>query len=177
MMEQGAKDPALVGAFLKTLNRVLIESTGFAKPLVAAQNGHTVAGGFILAACMDYRLMRADRGFIRLPEVQINIPFWPGMTALFQAILTPQTLRTMFLTGERFSSQQALEMGAVDELCDAEKLLPRAIELAEMLGRSESATYATVKRGMRAHVLRVMREEDPAEIDAFVGRINLARTH
>lgn len=168
LMGQGLADVQHVRRFTQTLNRTLIEATGFPKPLVAALNGHAVAGGAILAACMDYRLMPPDRGFVRLPEVQIDIPFWPGMTALFQAILPPASLRDMAYTGDRFTSAQAHEMGFVDELVGADALLDRAVALAARLGQSNARTYASIKRELRRTVLELMRTEDPKAGEALL---------
>jgi enoyl-CoA hydratase/carnithine racemase len=168
LMGQGMADLKNVVLFTKTLNQTLLATTDFPKPLVAALNGHAVAGGAILAACMDYRLMPPDRGFVRLPEVQIDIPFWPGMNAIFQAILPPASFRDMAYTGDRFTSAQAHEMGYVDELVDAEGLMARAVELASKLGQSKTRTYAAIKREMRRHVLHLMRTEDPKAGEALL---------
>lgn len=168
LMGQGFADLENVRRFTKALNQTLLDATGFPKPLVAALNGHAVAGGAILAACADFRLMPPDRGFVRLPEVQIDIPFWPGMTALFQSILPPSTFRTMAYTGDRFTSAQAHDMGYVDELVEADGLLARAVELARKLGQSKTSTYASIKREMRRHVLELMRTEDPKAGEALL---------
>jgi len=168
LMGQGLADLENVRSFTRALNQTLLDATGFPKPLVAALNGHAVAGGAILAACADFRLMPPDRGFVRLPEVQIDIPFWPGMSALFQAILPPATFRTMALTGDRFTSAQAHEMGYVDELVEADGLVARAMDLAGKLGQSKTPTYAAIKREMRRHVLEIMRTEDPKAGEALL---------
>jgi len=167
LMGQGLLDPQSLKAFSAALNRVLMGATGFPKPLVAALNGHAVAGGAILAACMDFRLMPPDRGFVRLPEVQIDIPFWPGMTALFKDILPPAAFRDMAYTGDRYTSAQAHDLGFVDELVPIENLLDRARELAAKLGGSNIATYAAIKRELRRHVLQIMRDEDPKAAEAL----------
>lgn len=168
LMGQGMADLKNVLLFTKTLNQTLLATTGFPKPLVAALNGHAVAGGAILAACMDYRLMPPDRGFVRLPEVQIDIPFWPGMNAIFQSILPPASFRDMAYTGDRFTSAQAHAMGFVDELVPADDLPTRAMDLARKLGQSKTSTYAAIKREMRRNVLHLMRTEDPQAGEALL---------
>ncbi len=69
---------------------------------VAALQGHTFAAGAMLSLAHDFRVMRADRGFWCLPEVDIQIPFTAGMSALIQARLTPQTAHEAMTTGRRY---------------------------------------------------------------------------
>lgn len=64
---------------------------------VAALQGHTFAAGAMFSLAQDFRVMRADRGFWCLPKADINIPFTPGMAALIQARLTPQTAHEAML--------------------------------------------------------------------------------
>lgn len=58
-------------------------------PTAAAVVGHAFGAGAMLAIAHDFRVMREDRGFFCFPEVDIRIPFTPGMAALIQAKLTP----------------------------------------------------------------------------------------
>jgi enoyl-CoA hydratase/carnithine racemase len=171
MMAQGASDPNALKEFLLLIHKNLVLFTSYPKPLVAAITGHIVAAGCIFGACMDYRYMSEDRGFIRLPEVQINIPFWPGMRAIFQSILPPRAQRDLFYTGDRFTAKQAMEMGYVDALFPAEEVLSKTLELAEKLGRAKTETYAHIKRDLRRHVLRIMKEEDPKAIEFFLSQM------
>ena len=60
-------------------------------PTASALNGHAFGAGAMLAMAHDYRAMRVDRGYFCFPEVDIHIPFTPGMAALIQAKLTPAT--------------------------------------------------------------------------------------
>ena len=71
-------------------------------PTVAVLQGHTFAAGALLALANDVRIMRADRGFFCLPEVDISIPFAPGMSALIQSKLSPDTAQEAMLTGRRY---------------------------------------------------------------------------
>ncbi|MCG2942458.1 enoyl-CoA hydratase/isomerase family protein, partial [Escherichia coli] len=70
-----------VGRIHELFSRVLT----FSLPTAAAVNGHAFGGGAMLAMAHDYRVMRDDRGYFCFPEVDINIPFTPGMAALIQA--------------------------------------------------------------------------------------------
>ncbi|EUA19295.1 enoyl-CoA hydratase/isomerase family protein [Mycobacterium xenopi 3993] len=68
-------------------------------PTAAALPGHAFGAGAMLALAHDFRVMRADRGFFCFPEVDIRIPFTPGMAALIQAKLTPQAAVASMTTG------------------------------------------------------------------------------
>jgi enoyl-CoA hydratase/carnithine racemase len=171
MMAQGAKGPAPIAEFLDVLHRVLLVVTAYPKPLVGAIGGHAVGAGAIVPAGFDYRLMQADRGFIRFPEVQVNIPFWPGMMALLKDVIPAAPLRDFVYTGKPFTGAQAKEMGFIDELCAREALVPRAVELAAELATGDLETYRAIKLELRRGVLSVMERQDPATIAAFVDRI------
>jgi enoyl-CoA hydratase/carnithine racemase len=53
-------------------------------PTIAAINGHAYAAGMMLALSHDFRVMRDDRGFLCLPEVDLHMPFTPGMNAVIR---------------------------------------------------------------------------------------------
>jgi enoyl-CoA hydratase/carnithine racemase len=83
-------------------------------PTAAALNGHAFGAGAMLAMAHDYRVMRVDRGFFCFPEVDIRIPFTPGMAALIQSKLTPAAAVASMTTGRRFGGTDALQFGIVD---------------------------------------------------------------
>ena len=160
-------DRELLREFSTSLWELNLKLTSFPKPIVAAINGHAVAMGCILAAFMDYRLMREDRGFVRLSEVQIDIQLWPGMIAIFQDILPGKSFRDMLYTGDRFTSVQAKELGYIDELCAKEELVSKAVALARKLGSSKQETFAGLKRANRKRVIDIMKKEDREAIDSW----------
>jgi Delta3-Delta2-enoyl-CoA isomerase len=146
--------PEFIKAVLKLLGRVL----AFPVPTAAAINGHAFAAGAMLALAHDFRVMRADRGFFCLPEVDINIPFAPGMTALIKSRLTPNVFRTLLLTGARIGGIEAKEMGIVDEAIPADQVLPRAMARVAPLAAKDRHTFRAIKRGMYADALALLEE-------------------
>ncbi len=83
---------AQAGEFIHDFLRFFGRLVAFPVPTVAAMNGHAFAGGAMLALAHDFRVMRADRGFFCLPEVDIKLPFAAGMTALIKSRLSPSDL-------------------------------------------------------------------------------------
>jgi len=146
-----ADGPGFVGRFVAFLGRLL----ALPVPTVAAINGHAFAGGGMLAMAHDFRVMRADRGFFCLPEVDIGLPFTPGMAAVIQAKLAPAVCTDLMLTGRRVGGTEAAALGVVDETAGAEDLLARAVARAHALAGKAGATYGAIKRVMYAPALQL----------------------
>lgn len=119
-------------------------------PTVAAINGHAFGAGAMLAMAFDWRVMREDRGYFCFPEVDINIPFTPGMAALIQAKLTPRAAVDSMTTGRRFGGPEALAAGIVDATGSEEKLVDRAVELVAPLAGKSTDTLGKIKATMFA---------------------------
>ena len=141
-----------VDQLVKFLGRVL----AFPIPTVAAVNGHAIAAGAMYALAHDARVMRADRGFIYLPEVDVNIPLEPGMTALIRSKVSPTVFRDLILTGARIGGGDAKEREIVDEVVPADQVLAQAITRAAALAKKGRQIYGTLKRGMYAEALALL---------------------
>ena len=121
-------------------------------PTVAAVNGHAFGAGAMLAMAHDFRVMRADRGFLCFPEVDIRIPFTPGMSALIQAKTTPRTAIEAMTTGRRYGGADAAAAGLVDGAVAEEVLVETAAQVVAPLVGKDAATLGTIKSTMFAAV-------------------------
>ncbi len=155
----GGDGQAEAGRFIGDLLRLFGRLVGFPVPTVAAINGHAFAAGGMFALAHDFRVMRADRGFFCLPEVDIRLPLAPGMTALVKNRLTPTVFRDAILTGARIGGADAQLRGIVDEAVGADEVLPRAIARAAALAGKDRQIDGTLKRGMYADLLAVLEGE------------------
>lgn len=117
-------------------------------PTAAAVNGHAFGAGAMLAMAHDYRTMRSDRGFFCFPEVDIRIPFTPGMAALIQAKLTPQAAIASMTTGRRFGGDDAAKYGLVEVAATEDAVVPAAMELVIPVAGKDSQTMAAIKATM-----------------------------
>lgn len=115
-------------------------------PTAAAIVGHAFGAGAMLAMAHDFRVMRADRGFFRFPEADINIPFTPGMAALIQAKLTPQAAVASMTTGRRFGGADAADFGIVDATAGEGAVISAGVELLRPLGSKDRGTVGAIKQ-------------------------------
>ncbi|GIF05685.1 enoyl-CoA hydratase-related protein [Actinoplanes siamensis] len=152
----GANGDRLPG-YAATVQNLLARFLALAVPTVAALPGHTFAAGAMLALAHDFRVMRADRGFWCLPEVNIGIPFTPGMSALIQSRLTPQVAHEAMTTGRRYGGAEALRAGIVDHAVAEDAVDATATRIAATLAPNAGQTLGTIKSRMYAPVLAALR--------------------
>ena len=150
---------------LKFLGRLM----SFPVPTVAAMNGHAFAAGAMLALAHDYRVMRADRGFFCLPEVDIKIPLAPGMNSLIKCRMSPPVFRDTVLTGKRFGGSEAKGLAIVDEAVPVDQVLPKAIEIAGGLAAKDRKIFRTLKREMYRETIDLL-ERGVVDWGAFEGK-------
>ncbi|WP_409061558.1 enoyl-CoA hydratase-related protein [Streptomyces sp. SYP-A7185] len=127
---------------------------------VAALQGHTFAAGAMLSLAHDFRVMRADRGYWCLPEADINIPFTPGMSALIQARLTPQSAHEAMTTARRYGGHDALAAALVDHAVDEHAVRRTAVDVARSQVGKAGPTLGTIKSRMYAPALAALRDKD-----------------
>ncbi len=138
----GAEDAGFIDDVHRLLGRVL----GFSAITVAAVNGHAFAAGAMLAAAHDYVIMREDRGYWCLPEVDLGLPLTTPMYATLAAHLPEATLRVASLTGRRYGGPEAVAAGIAHDAVAADIVVERAMELAAGLAQKDRDVIATHKR-------------------------------
>jgi enoyl-CoA hydratase/carnithine racemase len=122
-------------------------------PTAAAVVGHAFGAGAMLAVAHDFRVMRADRGYFCFPEVDINIPFTPGMAALIQAKLAPHAAVASMTTGRRFGGTDAASIGIVDATAAEGAVTHAAVELLRPLSGKNQQTLGAIKQTMFAQAV------------------------
>jgi enoyl-CoA hydratase/carnithine racemase len=134
------------GACVDRVEGVLARLLAFPAVTVAALNGHAFAAGAMLALAHDYRVMRTDRGYFCLPEVDIKIPFTEFMNALIVARLPKVTAHEAMITGKRYAAEDALRASIVHEAVPEAEVLARATALAQAHSGKDRATLAAIKK-------------------------------
>lgn len=136
--------------YSERVQRLLARFLTLPVPTIAAVNGHAFGAGAMLAMAHDFRVMNAEKGFFCFPEVDIKIPFTPGMAALIQAKLTPAAAVESMTTGRRYGGPDAADRGIVDRAVAPDALLPAALEVASQLVEKDSSTLGAIKGVMYA---------------------------
>lgn len=147
------------GGYVSVVQHLLARVLALPVVTVAAVQGHAFAAGAMLTLTHDFRVVRADRGFWCLPEVDIQIPFTPGMSALIQARLAPQTAHEAMTTGRRYGGTEALAAGIADRAVPEDAVRSTAVELAGALAGKAGSTLGTIKARMYGPALDSLRSD------------------
>jgi enoyl-CoA hydratase len=119
------------------------------RPVVAAINGHAIAGGCVIALACDHRIIASGDHRLGLAELKVGVPFpaWALETVRFA--VAPPHLQRLIYSGRLVTPDEALAMGLVDEVVAPDQLMERAIKIARRFASIPAATFALTKRSLR----------------------------
>lgn len=163
-------DAALAKDFFYLLNRLFKRIVTYPLVTVAAVSGHAFAGGAILACAFDFRFMRSDRGYFCFPEVDLGIPFLPGMNALLKKAMPMYMVEYMEYTGVRLTADQCAEHHIVQKACPLETLLDETIAFAKAVNKRRPVV-AEMKKRLNHAVVHAIDVDDVAYIES--GQFNI----
>ena len=146
-----------IEAFLPAINRTFETLFTFPKPIVAAINGHAIAGGCVVACAADHRLMARGTGRIGVPELLVGVPFPTVALEIMRFAAAPRHVQALLYGGATFLPEQALTQGLVDTVVEPEALLDAAIAAAEDLAARPPAAFAMTKQQLREPALNRIR--------------------
>ncbi|HEX2163811.1 MAG TPA: enoyl-CoA hydratase/isomerase family protein [Thermoanaerobaculia bacterium] len=135
--------------YLADLDRLFRRLLLFPRPVVAAINGHALAGGWVLACASDVRLAAEGDFTVGVTELAVGVRFPRSALEAFRLATPPPLAAGLALRARRVPVVEAAEHGMVDELLPPERLLPRAFEIAAEMAPTPSETIATTKRQLR----------------------------
>ncbi len=139
----------------------------YPKPIIAAINGHAIAGGCMLANTCDLRVMVTGKSKISLNEITFGSSVFAGAAAMLKYLIGGRNAEKMLLTGKMFSAEEAAEMGLIDKIVREDELMDAAIAEAKKLGAFEQAAYTHIKRLLRGPVVRLMEQREEMAISEF----------
>lgn len=161
--------PAYGGRFLPALSAMFLRLFSFPKPVVAAVNGHAIAGGCVMTCAADYRLMASGNGTIGVPELKVGVPFPLVAIEIMRYATGSGHLQRLAFAGRTYGAADAVAHGLVDEVVDADRLTKIAHAAAERLSAEPAERFRITKRQLRRPTLdAIARHSD--ETDAAVVR-------
>lgn len=137
------------------------------KPLLAAVNGHAVAGGCILALTADYRVVRRGAQ-LGLNEVKIGVPLPWSVSVLLRATVPPPALARVALLGENFADEAALAVGLADELAEAEGFEETCLRRLRELADKDALAFGATKADLRRDALAAMKVHERERLREFL---------
>ncbi|MCG8470078.1 MAG: enoyl-CoA hydratase/isomerase family protein [Gemmatimonadetes bacterium] len=143
VVEEGAD---YVEQLLASLDTLFAGLWTYPKPLIAAVNGHAIAGGGVMACACDYRIGVEGSAKIGLPELLVGVPFPAVALRVVRNAIPVRYQREVILLGRTYGVEDAAERGFIDEVVEPDALLPRAKEVAGELATIPPDTYAFSKR-------------------------------
>jgi enoyl-CoA hydratase len=148
-------------SFLPALGEVLLAVFEWPRPVVAAINGHAIAGGCILACACDYRVMAEGPGRIGVPELSVGVPFPTAALEILRYAVPSVALQRLIFSGRVCPADEGLEVGLVDEVVGDDLLIARALEVAAKLAAVPGRSFEVAKRMLRRPTLERIRELAP----------------
>lgn len=154
-----------IKAFMYGMNTVFKRLLLMPLPVIAAINGHAFGNGAILSCACDFRFMRKDKGFFCFPEVDVNIPFLPGMIAFVRKAIPEYLFNDMVLSGRRLTATELeLRNVIVSASENREELFGQAMAYAGTYEK-QRPIFGELKKRKHKEIIRVIEEEDPEYIE------------
>ncbi len=137
---------------------------------IAAITGHAFAGGAILCCAFDFRFMRSDRGYFCFPEVDLGIPFLPGMNAMLKKAIPLYKLEEMEYTGMRLTAEECEEHHIITKACHINELMDETLAFAKTLNKKR-AVIKELKERLNKDIIHALDVEDLPYIES--GKFNI----
>ena len=157
----------IVKDFLHMMDECFTRMMQYPMPVIAAINGHTFGNGSVLACACDFRLMRGDRGYFCFPEVDMSIPFVPGLIDVILKAMPVYRFNEMMLSGRRLSGVELAKDHVVEKTFDsAESLLEGALAYAKTFTKGRGI-FAEHKRRLHKPAIDALAEKNPPVIESM----------
>jgi enoyl-CoA hydratase/carnithine racemase len=140
----------------------------FPKPIVAALNGHTIAGGCMLATACDFRLMVTGKAKISLNEITFGAPVLAGSVEMLKYCVGSRNAQSILYSGAMYSAEEAIQLGLVDQVSSEDALTEDARKVAQELAQKDSSAFRCTKHLLRKPAVEEMIKREKDAILEFV---------
>ena len=157
-------------AYFYQLNTLFKRIVTYPLLTVAAISGHAFAGGAIMSCAFDFRFMRSDRGYFCFPEIDLGIPFLPGMNALLAKAIPRYKMEEMEYTGGRLTADQCEKHHIITKACHRDDLMNETLAFAKALNKKRNIVLE-MKLRLNQPIVHAIEVEDVAYIES--GKFNI----
>ncbi len=164
------EDDGYLRRFVPLIGEGLRRLFAFPRPVVAALNGHAVAGGCVVACACDRRIAAAGGAKVGVPELRVGVPYPTTALEILRFVVGDRGLEEIVYAAGTGGLEAARELGLVDEIVAPESLLERAVAVAARMAEVAPETFALTKSQIRRPVLDRL-TAGAAEADREVVRI------
>jgi enoyl-CoA hydratase/carnithine racemase len=154
--------------FLRKFTNLYTYLFTYPKPLVAALNGHAIAGGCMLALACDYRIMVSGKAKLSLNEITFGSSVFAGSVAMLQFLVGSKNAQAVLYDGTMYSAETAAQLGMIDRVSSTESLMKDARELAMRLAGKDAAAFRSIKNLLRVPVAEDMARNEERSVQEFV---------
>jgi len=167
MQKMAENDSQSIKDFMYAMNNVFKKLIVSPFPTIAAINGHAFGNGAILACACDFRLMNSSKGYFCFPEIDLGIPFLPGMIAWVRKAIPEYKYQELLFTGKRTTAQELEEHHIISKSCpDPEILMTESIKFAQSFEKKRGI-FGEMKKRLYKHIIHVMDTEDTKYIESL----------
>jgi enoyl-CoA hydratase/carnithine racemase len=154
--------------YLRSFTKLCSYLFTFPKPVIAAVNGHAVAGGCMLATACDYRIMATGKARIALNEITFGASVFAGSVALLRCCAGHRNAERILFSGAMYSAEEARQLGLADQCCPAEAMAPAALKVAREFADKNGRAFQSLKGLLRGPVAEEIRRREDDSIREFV---------
>jgi enoyl-CoA hydratase/carnithine racemase len=154
--------------FFTGYNHLCLELYTLPRPTVAALTGHTIAGGFILASCCDYRFFIEGKKYCALNEVNLGVPVPFLADLVLRQLVGDRQATEIMYTGRLITAEEALRMGYVDALFPPDQIRSQALNKARFLGNLPAEALRRIKENRTAGLAGEIRGRLEEDIKTFL---------
>jgi Delta3-Delta2-enoyl-CoA isomerase len=154
-------------AFLKRFTALYRYLFIYPKLLVAALNGHAIAGGCMLALASDHRIMVSGKAKISLNEITFGSSVFAGSVAMLKFVVGTRNSQAILYDGTMYSAEEALRLGLVDQVSSTEALVEDARRVAARLACKDAAAFRSIKDMLRGPVAEEMARYEEESVQEF----------
>ncbi|HEY44064.1 MAG TPA: enoyl-CoA hydratase/isomerase family protein [Anaerolineae bacterium] len=139
----------------------------YPKPTVAALNGHTIAGGCMIATACDHRLMVSGKAKISLNEISFGASVTAGAVEMLTYCIGHRKAQDVLFSGAMFTPEEACQIGLIDQIIEEDKLLEASKLIAQDYINKDLVAFASIKKWLKGPAVERMQQREADSIKEF----------